>query len=288
MTMQAVTSWAFYVANGSQNAFAIPFRFLLGTDVEIYFDGTLQAGYALTGIGDASGGTATFPVMPTVGTAVFIRRATAQTQLLDFQAQGAFDAEAMELALDRLCAEMQDINEELSRRPALAVTTLNAYRSLLFPAPVASKLIGWNAAANALTLYDAAVTQVTVDPVSGMAYGKSTATVTSINLASVLTASALIPAGVRVLGVTYRCLVSFDTSNALASIALGGMGFLEGWGAALGITAGTVTGLGAFTRGDEPIAVSAENVTLSGNGGVFGATGSAKLTVHWLALSPDA
>lgn len=288
MTIAANNSpWVRYVGNGSLTQFAVPWPFFLNSDIEAYVDGALTTAYVLTGAGVAStGGTLTFYAAPANNADVFLRRVTQRSQLLDYQPNDAFNSESHEAALNRLTLQVQDLLEELSRRPALAVTIANALRSLQFPSPVASGLIGWNSDKTALTTFPASILTVTPDAVSGLVYGKTSAVVNSIAGAAALTAAALIPAGAKVLGVTYRCLIAFSAENGLTSVDLGGMGLTSGWGSLLGITAGTVSGAGN-QRGDEPNAVSAENVTLLANGGLFGATGQAKITVHWRTLTPD-
>lgn len=278
--------WVHYVANGSQTQFTVPWRFFLNTDIEAYIDGSLTTAYTLTGAGAASGGTLTFTAAPANNAAIFLRRVTTRQQLLDYQTGDVFAAENHETALDRLTAQMQDLLEELSRRPALTVAIANALRSLQFPSPVASALLGWNADKTALTTYDATIRTVTPDAVSGMTHGKTTATVNTSAGANVLTAAALIPAGAKVLGVSYRCTIAFSAENGLTSVDIGGMGVTSGWGRLLGITAGTLSNAGNH-RGDEPNAVSAENVTVLANGGTFGATGQCKLTAHWRTLVAD-
>lgn len=288
MSMSATnTPWVFAVANGSQTQFSFPYLFFLNTDLEVFLGGVLTTAYTVSGAGVLTGGTITFYAPPGANTVVFIRRVTARQQLLDYQAGDAFTAESHEAALDRLVAMVQDLLEEGSRRPALATATAQALRHLLWPAPVSQRLLGWNADGTALTLYDATIRQVTVDPVTGETHGKTNATLTAAGGETSLIAAALLPAGAKIKQVGYRCLVSFNAAGGLTSVDLGGMGVTSGWGQQLGITAGAVNTYGQC-RADTPHAVSAEDVTLLPNGAaVFSAGGQAKLTAFWKTFTPD-
>lgn len=278
--------WVYTVASAGQTQFAVPFPFFLHTDLEVYDDGSLATAYAVSG-GSGSTGTITFYTPRAEGTQVFIRRVTARRQLQDYPPNDPFNAAATEAVLDKLTLMVQDLLEELGRRPALVLGIAEALRDLEFPSPVALRLIGWNADGSALTLFEPSILTVEVDPASGMTYGKSTTTVAASGGANSLTASALIPAGVKNLGVTYRCTTGFGTSGGLSSVDIGGQGVTDGWGSGIAITAGTVTGYGDFHRGDEPIAIGAEDVTILANGGTFDGTGACKLTSHWRTLTPD-
>ena len=61
---------------------------------------------------------------------------------------------------------------------------------------------------------------------------------------------------------------------------------MDGWGSAIGITAGTATGPGNFRRADHPIMVAAGDIILSCNGGPVAVAGHAILTLHWRTLVP--
>lgn len=286
MTMIATQSYSFATLNGFQSQIPISFRFFSNNDVEAYLNGALTTAYTLAGAGNPLGGTLTFLATPVANSVAFIRRVTSRTQPLDYQANDPFDAESHEAALDRLCAQVQDLLEELSRRPALAVSTVQALRGLTFPAPVNLGLIGWNADGTALTTFASTIQQVTVNPSSGEAHGISTATLTPSGGEWSLVASALIPAGSKVKGVGYRVLTELSTANGLTSVDLGGLGVESGWGRQLGLTAATVNNAGHW-RGDMPNALNASDVTLLANGGPFASGGSVKLTAFWCVWTPS-
>lgn len=289
MTQGAVvTPWTFYVGDAVLTSFAFPWYLQASAELEVYLAGSLTTAYTLSGLQSPTGGTITFFVPPPSGQILFLRRVTPQTQLTDYISNDPFDAQAHEAALDKLTREVQDVSEQLSRRPALLLTSANAVRNLLFPAPEALGLLGWNADASGLTLYSPAIVQVTIDPVSGEARGKSSATLTaSPGSGAPLAAVALAPAGARCMAVTLRNVVAWNTSNGLSGMDLGGFGQQDGWGQDLPLTLPFASNPGYFRRGDEPIAVNGEDITLTPKGGTWGGAGSATVTVHWKTYSPD-
>jgi hypothetical protein len=138
-----------------------------------------------------------------------------------------------------------------------------------------------------LTLFDRALTSVTVPPSTGEVHGVSTVTVPSVGGAAFLTAVAAIPAGVQVKGVGYRCVTAFSTENSLASLDLGGMGLEAGWGRGLGIVANAVNNIGQM-RADMPHTSTAHDILMVANppGARFGSSGLARLSIFWMTLTP--
>lgn len=72
----------------------------------------------------------------------------------DFPNVGKFNMQTFNTTLDRFVTLLQALRASLSRTPSLPVTT--SLLNILFPLPVASKAIGWNASANGLTNLDLA------------------------------------------------------------------------------------------------------------------------------------
>lgn len=272
MTQQHVTPYIHYLATGT-DTFAYPWRIGLASDLAVYDDGVLVSAYTVTGVGNANGGNVVFTVAPTSGHTIFLRRATPYTQLTDYINNDPFGAETHEAALDKLTRELQDFEEVFSRIPQLPLTTAQALRNLVLPAPGAGKLWGWNGLGTALMLYDPTVLQT----VPGRSFGSSVATLTTTDTAATLVAPALIPAGVRVVTVLYECLVSFGTSHGLTAVDLGYPGIQDHWGTSLPIVLGTVR--------DESAGVlevsTATDVVVTAIDGLFDATGTCRVTVLW-------
>jgi hypothetical protein len=130
--------------------------------------------------------------------------------------------------------------------------------------------------------------QVAFDPVLGESRGKSSATF-STNPTSMtpLVIVGLAPAGARCMAVTLRITVAWSSAYGLTGLDLGGFGLQDAWGRNLPLTLGFTSNPGHWRRGDEPIAVTAENIILSPKGGAWGGTGQARVTVHWKTYSPD-
>lgn len=153
MTQAAVTTWVKYIANGSQMVFAYPWKIAEASELEVYVNDLLSTNYTVSGVGSASGGNVTFLVAPPADAGLFIRRDTPETQETDYINNDPFGAETHEAALDKLTRMVQDIREDLSRRPALTTAVSNSLRHLTFPQG-ASKVIGWNSLGTGLQTYD--------------------------------------------------------------------------------------------------------------------------------------
>jgi hypothetical protein len=116
--------------------------------------------------------------------------------------------------------------------------------------------------------------------------GTTQQTLTATTGASVLTASAMVSPGYRVLGVITEIETPFSTAQGLTGFAIGDGVVLDRWGVQATLTAGATTGQLAFRAGDEPIAgPAAYTVLLSALGGLFD-TGSVIVTAYWESLVP--
>lgn len=287
MTLPAALAHIEYIGDGSTVAFTYPFKITTSAEIEVRRDGSLDTetvSYSVSGAGTATGGTVTYFVAPAQDVVVSLRRVVLFEQLLALIANGALPSQAIEFRFDQIVKMVQQLEEELSRRLGFAVGASAALRYLLFPEPGAGKLIGWNALGTELTLYDPSISQVVPVAVSGIAYGQTSVAVPSVAGQYLLTVTALAPVGVEVLGVTYYCTIDFSAANGLTSLNIGGFGIEDRWGLNVGITAGTVTTPGNFRLNEHVITASATDIVLTANGGSFGPTGSAIVTVHWQRL----
>lgn len=287
MTQQAVIPWTFYVGDGVQTTFAYPWRIGASPDLEVYLADVLTTAYTVTGVGSATGGNVVFFAAPPATQIVFLRRVTPQTQETDYVAGDPFGAEAHEAALDKLTRMVQDLYERIARSPAFGVSAANVLRNLVFPGPEPLKLIGWSGSGTELTLFDRALTTVTVPPSTGEVHGVTTVEVPTVAGAAFLTAGAFLPAGVELVGVGYRVVTAFSTENSLVSVDLGGLGVENRWGAGLGITTNAVNNAGQWVGGRAHLP-SAEDVVLLANpaGARFGAVGTVRLTAFWTTYTP--
>lgn len=154
MTQANVTPYLFYIANGVLDTFAYPWRIGTAAELLVYGNGGALTNFTVTGVGNPGGGTIVFTAPPAVDTVLFLRRCTVQTQETDYINNDPFGADTHEGALDKLTRLIQDVHEELGRRPALAPTSAGALRNLTLPAPSALTVIGWNSDGSALQLYE--------------------------------------------------------------------------------------------------------------------------------------
>lgn len=123
MTVSTTTAEIIYQGNGSTTAFAVPFVFfgqgellvsLRNATTAAETPQVLTTNYTVAG-GNGGTGTVTMTAAPSASNLVVIRRATARTQLVDYQTGDAFPAETHERALDRLAAAVQEIDERVAR-----------------------------------------------------------------------------------------------------------------------------------------------------------------------------
>jgi hypothetical protein len=103
--------------NGVTVAFAIPYYFLLDTDIEVIVGGvtkTLNVDYTVSGAGIPAGGTAFFVVPPVVGVGnVVINRTPAITQSLDTVNNQKILTKNLDNALDRGIMISQRLEREI-------------------------------------------------------------------------------------------------------------------------------------------------------------------------------
>lgn len=155
-----------YNGNGVATSFAFSFKVFTSADIAVTMagvDGTetllvLDSGYSVTLNGDqdaSPGGSITYPLSGTplaTGEALVVVGDLDYGQDYDVPTGGNFNPTAMEDALDKQAMRTQQLLEINSRSMTLAVTSADDVSTSL-PVPVASRFIGWNAAANALINY---------------------------------------------------------------------------------------------------------------------------------------
>jgi hypothetical protein len=160
MTISGTYTPDAYTGNASTTEFPVTYPFFgTSTDAEIeVIERTIATGaeatlvngtdYTVAG-GSGSTGTVTATTAPAATVQWIIRRTTTETQETDYVENDPFPAESHEAALDRLTLVAQDATEASSRALQFPVSYTGG-ASNLFPEPIASTVIQWNAAANAL------------------------------------------------------------------------------------------------------------------------------------------
>ncbi len=151
-----------YAANGVTTTFAITPTTIsnAGTELAVYkrdesttpATETLQT---LTTHYTIVGSNVEFNVAPASGLIIVIKRVMPLTQTLALALGSAINQPALELALDRIVAMIQQLDEALSRAPLLAATEQVA-AALVLPEPQAGMIIGWSADETNLEAYDPA------------------------------------------------------------------------------------------------------------------------------------
>jgi hypothetical protein len=128
VTVSSTTNKHSYNGNGSQTVFAYTFKIFVSADIKVYLDGvlkTINTHYTLSNVGVTGGGNVTFtsgsvPVSATGN--VILLRSLALTQGVDLINYGAFDANIIESAYDKLTMMVQQLQEEVSRSIRFSAT----------------------------------------------------------------------------------------------------------------------------------------------------------------------
>jgi len=155
MTVSTVGSRQSHNGNAVTVAFALPYLVLDEDDVDVYLSDVLQTlttHYTVSGVGDAGGVTITFVTAPPTGTGnVVLVRNTLKHQTTDLVENDDMPSELMETTFDKLMLISQEVVDSVERAVRLSDSFGSTF-DITFT-PEASKLVGVNAANNALTMY---------------------------------------------------------------------------------------------------------------------------------------
>ena len=157
MTISSTTVKNSYSGNGTLDTFNYTFKIFADADIQVIIrDATgtetvknLTTHYTVTGAGSASGGTIVFTSgnIPTATETVVLRRASPQTQSIDYIANDAFPAESHEEGLDRSMMAIQQLQEEVDRSIKLSRTnTMNSTEFTIGDTDRANKVFGFDSA----------------------------------------------------------------------------------------------------------------------------------------------
>jgi len=148
-----------YSGDGSVVAFTYAFKIADATFIQVIVKtnatgaesvraiGTGSTNYAVTGVGEAGGGTVTFVTAPTNAETVVLRRSTTQTQALDLIENDNLPANSLETAFDKNLSLIQELQEELNR--SIKISRANTMTSTEFNVGAtdrANKILSFNAA----------------------------------------------------------------------------------------------------------------------------------------------
>jgi len=155
MTISSTTVKNSYSGNGTLDTFNYTFKVFAAADLQVIIRDasatetvkTLTTHYTVTGAGSASGGTIVFTTgnIPTATETVVIRRASPQTQAIDYIANDPFPAESHEEGLDRSMMAIQQLQEEVDRSIKLSRTnTMNNTEFAVGSTARAGKIFGFD------------------------------------------------------------------------------------------------------------------------------------------------
>ena len=99
--------------------------------------------------------------------------------------------------------------------------------------------------------------------------------------AVVLTASALVPANARLLGVYTENTVAPGTSQGLTGYDVGSHGSETRWGSNIGLTLNGKNTIGNFALSEFPISAVAQDITITARGGTFDGVGTIDIDVEF-------
>jgi hypothetical protein len=157
MTISSTTVKNSYSGNGTLDTFNYTFKVFANADVQVIIRDasatetvkTLTTHYTVTGAGSASGGTIVFTNgnIPSGTETVVIRRASPQTQAIDYIANDPFPAESHEEGLDRSMMAVQQLQEEVNRSIKLSRTnTMTSTEFAIGDTDRAGKVFGFDSA----------------------------------------------------------------------------------------------------------------------------------------------
>jgi hypothetical protein len=155
MTISSTTVKNSYSGNGTLDTFNYTFKIFADADIQVIIRDatatetvkTLTTHYTVTGAGSASGGTVKFTTgnIPVTGETVVIRRASPQTQAIDYIANDPFPAESHEEGLDRSMMAIQQLQEEIDRSIKLSRTnTMTSTEFAVGATERAGKIFGFD------------------------------------------------------------------------------------------------------------------------------------------------
>ena len=147
-----------YSGDGSVVAFTYAFKIADATFIQVIVKtnatgaesvraiGTGSTNYAVTGVGEAGGGTVTFVTAPTSAETVVLRRSTTQTQALDLIENDNLPANSLENAFDKNLSIAQELQEQLDR--SIKISRANTMTSTEFTVSAtdrANKILSFDA-----------------------------------------------------------------------------------------------------------------------------------------------
>jgi len=157
-----------YSGNGAATDFSFTKWLRDKSDLIVTVDGTVKTigvDYDISGTGPyPSGVTVVFTSPPADETTVLLTRSTPDTQDQDLNNLGDFDQESIELALDKVVANLQEAGGTLS--DAVLVPVSLSGSNITLGEPTASEVLAWNATADGIEAAGYTVAEIAADVAS--------------------------------------------------------------------------------------------------------------------------
>ena len=229
--------------------------------------GTGSTNYAVTGVGEAAGGTVTFVTAPTSAETVVLRRSTTQTQALDLIENDNLPANSLENAFDKNLSLIQELQEQLDR--SIKISRANTMTSTEFTVSAtdrANKILSFNASGEIAIAQElgtfkgnSATTTTAAYVVRDIVKGSTTAQLNNIYIC--IQAS---PIGTALTNTSYWVLIVDAVSAATSATAAASSATTSGNSATASANSATTSANSATTSGNSATA-SANSATASAN-----------------------
>lgn len=223
MSITNETSKIVYAMDGVTVTFPFPYAFYAATDLVVtkytIADGTtavlvLNTDYTVSGVAPYPSG-ANVVVTDDASSAykLVIQRIEPLNQLTTYQVSGVFPAKTHEYGFDKLVLIAQQLQETISRA---VLNNISSSTGFTLPDPVASNILGWNAAATALVNYTG-YAQAVID---AAAYAAAAAASAATALSAANTASTYASAAaVSAAAASASALAAYNSEVAAAASA---------------------------------------------------------------------
>jgi hypothetical protein len=164
------------------------------------------------------------------------------------------------------------------------LVTAQPYTFLLSPR---GGLFDANGALHVTATWQVVSTEMIPTAGTPITYGSAEATLTATDGAAQLTASGLVPADARLVGLTTEITSSFGTSRGLTGLLLGDAVLADRWGIQTTLTASTESGQQFYHSDTQLIAFPAYTFLVAAQGGLFDANGALHVTLYWQTVPAD-
>lgn len=242
MTVSVADNKDIYTGNGSTKNFQYNFKILQASDLlvqtetgnNVFTTHTLNSDYTVSGTGDENGGTVSFSVAPAQDIPVILYGQFDLLQETDFEEGDSLPAETLEDRFDKTVMVLNRLSEHINRSIAFKVTT-TVEDQVTLPDPEASKILGWNSAADNLenVTNPAVAAAASASAASSSASAASTSETNAAASAAAAAASAASVSGVSGgSGAPFNYIINSDFSveEYGTQDSSGGIGIFNKWG----------------------------------------------------------